>query len=293
MDFLQHLVDAPVANILIVAGLLFLGIGAVGKVTGKIEPDRAGRLVTGVLGLILLIVGVLIHVGADATIKITPNQAQNVLKPAQNSPIQPIVHVFSVTPAEITKGNKVTIRWEVQNADQVDLEPFGQVSPTGTTIDQPQKTTVYKLSASNKGGEKAGDFREVIVNEPKAPPSNPIPNFAGTWELTEYTFNGRTVPVTNARRITITQSGSLVRMGNKELPIDAAGRVTYQDFYAGDNKAGHAVNTEAEADLVDTLTWRLDGPILIFETTFRYQRRYGNHPPGTDFRTIKYRRVSP
>jgi hypothetical protein len=310
MDFLQHLIDAPVANILIVAGLLFLGVGAVGKVTGKIEPDKSGRLMAGVLGLILLIVGVIFHVGADAANKSASNQTQTDSKQAESSPVQPIVHVFSVTPAQITKGNKVTIQWEVLNADDVELEPFGQVSPTGRTTDQPQQTTVYKLSASNRNGGKAGDFHKVIVNErepaktvkqtpevpkqtPEVTPSRLIPNFAGTWELTEFILNGREVPVTNIKRFTITQKGWLLRIGNEERQIDSTGKVVHQEFLANDNQSGHAVKTDAEADADLTDILRLEGPFLIRETIWLYKRQYGKHPPGTDSDIYKYRRISP
>jgi hypothetical protein len=43
-DFLAHLVDAPLPNVLVLAGLIFLGIGVVGKVSGKIDPGTTGRI---------------------------------------------------------------------------------------------------------------------------------------------------------------------------------------------------------------------------------------------------------
>jgi hypothetical protein len=304
VDFLQHLIDAPVANILIVAGLLFLGIGAVGKVTGKIEPDKSGRLMAGVLGLILLIAGVIFHVRADAASKNPSNQAQG-------SSVQPVVHVFSVSPTQIAKGNRVTIRWEVLNADDVELEPFGQVSPTGSTTDQPQQTTVYKLSASNRNGGKAGDFREVIVSErepastvkqtpeipkqtPEVTPSRPVSNFAGTWELTGYTFNGREMPI-QVKRVKVLQKGSLIRIDDRDSSIGPTGPVTYQEFFAQDNQSGHPVKTDAEADLEITYTWMVKGstPTLINVIKYLYKRQYFKHPPGTDLAIFRYQRVSP
>lgn len=308
MDFLQHLIDAPVANIFIVAGLLFLGIGAVGKITGKIEPDKSGRLMAGFLGLILLIAGLIFHVRADSA-------SNNASNPAPGGPIQPIVHVFSVTPTQITKGNKVTIRWEVLNADDVELDPFGQVGSTGSTTDQPQQTTVYKLSASNRNGGKAGDFREVIVNEhepastekqtkeipPTAekptkellPSGIPVPDFGGTWELIEHQVNGQVGAVTQKEQLTILQKGSSVWIRNKEYRIDSTGKATDQEFFASDNQFGHAVKTDAEADMDETDTFRLEGPFLINETTWLTKRQFRTHPPGTQFISRKFRRISP
>jgi hypothetical protein len=157
MDFLGHLVDAPLANILIIAGLLFLGIGAVGKVTGKIEPDKMGRMMASLLGLILMTIGLVVHVKGDFS------------KTA--SSVQPVVHLFSVRPAQVTKGGTVTISWDVLNADDVELEPFGQVPATGERVVQPQTTTLFSLNATSKDGGKSGTFQQVIVNEPRPKPT--------------------------------------------------------------------------------------------------------------------------
>src|SRR5215469_11697707 len=56
-DLLSHLVDAPLANILILAGLAFLGVAVIGKISGKIEPSTSGRVMAGILGLALLAYG--------------------------------------------------------------------------------------------------------------------------------------------------------------------------------------------------------------------------------------------
>jgi WXXGXW repeat (2 copies) len=154
MDFLVHLVDAPLANILIIAGLLFLGIGAVGKVTGKIEPDKMGRMMASLLGVVLLVAGVLTHVRGDKN--------QNL---GADSSLQPVVRAFSITPPQVAKGGTITISWNVLNADDVELEPFGQVPATGDRTVQPEQTTIYRLNATNKNGGKSGTFQEVIVSD--------------------------------------------------------------------------------------------------------------------------------
>src|SRR5579863_4040379 len=52
MDWLSHLTDAPFANILFLAGLAFLAIGIIGRIAGKIEPDRGGRLMSEIAGVV-------------------------------------------------------------------------------------------------------------------------------------------------------------------------------------------------------------------------------------------------
>src|ERR1700675_371608 len=212
MDFLNHLLDAPIANVLVVAGLLFLAIGAVGKITGKLEPDTTGRIMCGLLGLVLLVGGIFTHVQSDSK--------KDAAKPEQPSSLQPVIHAFSATPSQVIKGGKVTIHWEVLNADDVELQPFGQVAATGSTTDEPQQTTIYKLTATNKGGGKQGTFQEVIVRDAKTlpSPSEPKPRvkesapvvpgtsqaiFAGTWLNDD-------VKTRSITRLIISQAGSRV-----------------------------------------------------------------------------------
>jgi len=66
-ELLAHLSDQPIANLVAIAGLVFLFIAAVGKVVGKIEPDARGRVMCGVLGIILLPIGMFMHVSKEAS----------------------------------------------------------------------------------------------------------------------------------------------------------------------------------------------------------------------------------
>ena len=60
-ELIQHLLDQPIANIIVLAGVAFFFIAAVGKVAGKIEPVARGRIVCGVLGLIMVPGGLIVH----------------------------------------------------------------------------------------------------------------------------------------------------------------------------------------------------------------------------------------
>jgi len=85
VDILTHLVDAPAANIFILAGIFFLGIAAVGKIGGWIEPTTMGRLMSGALGAILFIYGVHEHSLADSTQNQTAStQNQTAVAPVSN-----------------------------------------------------------------------------------------------------------------------------------------------------------------------------------------------------------------
>ena len=71
--------EAPLPNVLIVAGLLFVGIGVLGGISGKFEPDRQGRIAAGGVGGLLLLIGfVMVFRGASAsqaTLALTPSPA--------------------------------------------------------------------------------------------------------------------------------------------------------------------------------------------------------------------------
>ena len=60
-NLIKSVVDAPVANLCVLAGLVFLAIGVVGNISGKIQPGDPGRIAAGVLGLLLLGYGVATH----------------------------------------------------------------------------------------------------------------------------------------------------------------------------------------------------------------------------------------
>lgn len=76
-EFFTHLVDAPLANILILAGLAFLGVAVIGKISGKIEPSTSGRVMAGVLGIGLLAYGIHAHAAADTSSRKQSADAQN------------------------------------------------------------------------------------------------------------------------------------------------------------------------------------------------------------------------
>ena len=70
---MEHLVDAPVANILVLAGVAFLGVailgrigGLLGQIFGSARADRQSRAMAGLLGIALLVGGVKLHLMGDA-----------------------------------------------------------------------------------------------------------------------------------------------------------------------------------------------------------------------------------
>lgn len=59
-DIIKSLLDAQLCDIFILAGLFFLAIAVLGKISDKIEPGKSGRIISGIIGVILLITGIIL-----------------------------------------------------------------------------------------------------------------------------------------------------------------------------------------------------------------------------------------
>ncbi len=110
-----------------------------------------------------------------------PSWDEEVRKPLQITVEvpEPVIVQFDVSPLEITQGDTITIVWEVEGADSVDIDPLGTGLPLkGQMSAQPQALTTYRLSATFTGpdGTQASAeslLREIIVNP--APTATPVP----------------------------------------------------------------------------------------------------------------------
>ena len=60
-DILLRLVDVPLARMFVLASILFLLLAVLGKIEGKIEPGKIGRIGATLVGVILLGAGLAMH----------------------------------------------------------------------------------------------------------------------------------------------------------------------------------------------------------------------------------------
>jgi len=252
-----------------------------------------------------------------------PTQASGNPHPATP---KPFIRRFTITPSLASPGDTVAMGWEVSDAQELKVDPFvGQISgPTGERlIVAPKKPTLYTLTASNQRGEATRNFR-LNVRAPNptnaslggnSSSANTHPNFAGTWQLVEYTFNGnaRLLPA-NVPTLTVTQNGPIVTMRttatgqlladwqraelgwtgpDQNLAIAADGTPTKKIFSADDGGRSHLVATEAEADVVVTHALRVEGPLLVWQSTNNFKRQLLGHARGTDTFVRRYRRIAP
>jgi hypothetical protein len=60
-DVVTRLVDVPLTRMFVLAGVIFLLVAVLGRIEGKIEPGKLGRIGASVVGTILLLVGLAMH----------------------------------------------------------------------------------------------------------------------------------------------------------------------------------------------------------------------------------------
>lgn len=60
-DVVTRLVDVPLTRMFVLAGVIFLLVAVLGRIEGKIEPGKLGRIGASLVGTILLLVGLAMH----------------------------------------------------------------------------------------------------------------------------------------------------------------------------------------------------------------------------------------
>ena len=93
---MDHLADAPIANLLILAGVIFLAVGIfgrvggfVGKIFGNIEAGGNSRVLAGILGVLLTIGGGWLHHDGDKSAAKPSEPASTTTQPAATQPATP------------------------------------------------------------------------------------------------------------------------------------------------------------------------------------------------------------
>jgi hypothetical protein len=90
------------------------------------------------------------------------------VQPAPEPP-PPAILSFKAEPLQVTKGDPVTLSWQVQNATKLLLSPLGELDPLLTSVrDTPALTTTYTLTAINTAGKTVEKKLTVKVRDPNA-----------------------------------------------------------------------------------------------------------------------------
>src|SRR5512144_68554 len=107
-DVILKLVDVPMVRMFVLAGIIFLMIAVLGKIEGKIEPGRIGRIGAAVLGAVLILIGLAMQFSEnqDMYARLAPNMvgALPAQKTVAASPVSaaPTVEVQTI---KVVAGN--------------------------------------------------------------------------------------------------------------------------------------------------------------------------------------------
>ena len=81
---------------------------------------------------------------------------------------RPVVNSFFASPESITKGQSVTLNWNVEGATTVTIQPYvGAVQPGGSRVLPLSNSTTFTLTATNASGNTLGTVT-VMVGAPAA-----------------------------------------------------------------------------------------------------------------------------
>ena len=80
LDILKELSQARLDTLFVLFGLAFLAVAVLGNISDKIQPGKEGRIVSGVLGPVLIIVGLWMHGGHTAADE-GADKAQSISSP--------------------------------------------------------------------------------------------------------------------------------------------------------------------------------------------------------------------
>jgi len=122
--------------------------------------------------------------------------------------------LFTVSPDVVSKGQSVTLTWQVSNASSVEIEGIGSVEASGSKKVKPTANTTYTLTATGDGGTRTSSADVEIAAGPL-----PIILFSANPESIQ---TGHSVSlkweVTNATEVTIDNGiGKVQHKGSKQV----------------------------------------------------------------------------
>ncbi|MFQ5787130.1 MAG: hypothetical protein ACE5H1_04040 [Thermodesulfobacteriota bacterium] len=162
-ELIKNIFDAPIANLLIVAGLVFLIIAVIGKVSGKIDPGKTGRISAAGIGAVLLLIGLILYVSST-----------KVFSPPQT---------IKTTTSDETKSKLPTE--ETKLIETEELKPTKDPSLTKKILSKPTKKPDLPVQKSSEVAGMISNFRVVDV----VLKADPI-DYKGPCPV-EISFNGR------------------------------------------------------------------------------------------------------
>jgi photosystem II stability/assembly factor-like uncharacterized protein len=173
-ELLAAVFTAPVANLFIIGGLVFLGLGVIGTISGKIEPSRTGRILSSILGALFLVVGLVMHVWQPSTPSAIAPQA-TATSPS-DTPVPPATSMPSQTFTQVPPTAPPAVQTNTPTP------------PTATPPSQPAPTPPSPtVTAGSESPLPVGSWQPVLdlprqINALVIDPTNSQVLYAGTGD---------------------------------------------------------------------------------------------------------------
>ena len=169
---------------------------------------------------------------------------------------QPRIRQFTATPRRVAMGETVTLAWETEDADQVNITGIGSVAPNGTATVTVNEATTYVLTAANDYGEVSTSVA-VSITEPRVEAPQIIRFVATPAQLLGAGTTTLVWEVRNSDDVTITEIGDVGSSGSSTVSVSETKTFTL----TARNEAG-----EINATAVVTVLPPADGsPAKILE----------------------------
>lgn len=140
-------------------------------------------------------------------------------------PAAPAISSFTAEPSSVQRGQAVTLRWNVSNADNIAIEPgVGTVAASGSRQVYPNESTVYTLRASGPGGSATATARVAVTEPPPPPPPPPAPAPKKSLqdrletEVSDIYFNYDKYDVREDARSTLTRNADALKAIFSDFP---------------------------------------------------------------------------
>lgn len=130
-ELVKGVFTALVATLFIVSGMIFFLIAVIGNISGKIEPGLKARIISGIFGLVFILVGVSMHVMQSGLKPLaSPTASPTLTKPDQSAAIPQ-----TITPPSGTGASN-------------DLKNIEKFQPASQALDAVHKPATIMTSAS-------------------------------------------------------------------------------------------------------------------------------------------------
>lgn len=120
-DIMMRLVDVPLARMFVLASIIFLLLAVLGKIEGKIEPGKIGRIGATIVGAILLSAGLAMHFNEAGDLRDKLRESMNPSQPASvrasgDTSGSTMVRLAMATPGGAIAADKTGANEKMENA---------------------------------------------------------------------------------------------------------------------------------------------------------------------------------